>query len=648
MPIAREDRVQVAVPVTSHSGPSSEAPHPLDPLSPDELARAVAVVRDAEGAALRRFVRVRLAEPAKPEYLGWLDGGAAPPRRALLSLVDAERRVVETVVDLATRQIAARRMIDGAHPPITAQEFSGLGDVVRADPLLAAALARRGITELHKVHVVICAAGAFDHPLESGGRIARALCYLREEPGDNSYQRPIESMIAFVDLDQRRVLAVEEIDEKPIPDADGDYRAGVVPPREDLRPIEISQPEGASFSVSGSRIAWHRWTLGARIDAQEGLVLDDVRYDGRAILHRASCPEMTVPYGERHPMHSWRNYFDAGEYGLGSMVNSLALGCDCVGDIRYLDAHLVDDDGAVRTIANAICLHEEDAGLLWKHTDDVTGTVEVRRNRRLVVNSMVTVGNYDYAFRWYLGLDGSIEAEVQLHGVPSTMAVANGEQPVAANMVDRGLAAPHHQHLFCFRLDFDVDGTPNRVVEVEAQAVPVGPESPLGNVFRAARRVFRTEDEAHGEADDRRSRSWHVESAERANAHGAPTAYRITPLHGTATLLAQPDSSVGRRAGYAQHTFWATAYDADELHPASSYPYQQRDPVGLPQWSARGRSIEDDDVVIWYVAGTTHFVRPEEWPVMPVARASVLLEPYGFFDRNPTLDVPPPHACRHG
>ena len=146
----------------------------------------------------------------------------------------------------------------------------------------------------------------------------------------------------------------------------------------------------------------------------------------------------------------------------------------------------------------------------------------------------------------------------------------------------------------------------------------------------------------------RRSRTWHVQSTEHVNALGTPTAYRLTPLHGTATLLAQPESSVGRRAGYARHTFWATAYDADELHPASSYPYQQRDPVGLPQWSARGRSIEDEDLVVWYVAGTTHFARPEEWPVMPAARVNVLLEPYGFFDRNPTLDLPPPRACRHG
>lgn len=116
-------------------------------------------------------------------------------------------------------------------------------------------------------------------------------------------------------------------------------------------------------------------------------------------------------------MHNWRTYFDAGEYGLGATLNSLALGCDCLGEITYLDAWLSDHRGESVRIANAIYLHEEDAGILWKHTDHGTGHVEVRRARRFVINAMATGGNYEYAFRWYLGLDGTIEVEVQLHGI---------------------------------------------------------------------------------------------------------------------------------------------------------------------------------------------------------------------------------------
>jgi primary-amine oxidase len=55
-------------------------------------------------------------------------------------------------------------------------------------------------------------------------------------------------------------------------------------------------------------------------------------------------------------------------------------------------------------IPNAICLHEEDAGLLWKHTDTRLGHVEVRRNRRLVVSMLSTFANYEYGMFWYFYL----------------------------------------------------------------------------------------------------------------------------------------------------------------------------------------------------------------------------------------------------
>jgi primary-amine oxidase len=372
-----------------------------------------------------------------------------------------------------------------------------------------------------------------------------------------------------------------------------------------------------------------------------------VRYDGRSILYRGSCAEMIVPYGEPDPMHNWRTYFDAGEYGLGATLNALERGCDCLGEIVYLDACLCDQRGDPVRIPNAICLHEEDAGILWKHTDHATGHVEIRRGRRLVVNAMATVGNYEYAFRWYLGLDGTIEVEVQLHGIVSTIAVTAGAPAAGSNPVDAGLAAPHHQHLFCFRLDLDVDDPANTVHELQAAAVPAGPGNPLGNAFAPAITPLRSESEARRAADDTVSRVW-VVSGERTNAHGRPTAYRLVPGHGTATLLAQPESSVARRAGFARHTLWVTPYRPEERFPAGAYPYGSDRPDGLPAWST-DRPLEGEDVVLWYTVGVTHFVRPEDWPIMPMSRAGFRLEPVGFFDRNPTLDVPPPAGgCCHG
>jgi primary-amine oxidase len=620
--------------------------HPLEPLAPAELEHAAELVRGHLADA--RFVSIGLQEPAKADYLAWLDGGSRPARSALAVVLDGSHCLHELVCDLDAGALSSQRALPGARAPITPDDYEAAAAAVRADAGWREAMGRRGVEDVAGVQIDVLASGGFGLDVERGRRVARAVAYLLPTPGDNGYAHPIESLIAYVDVDECKVVALEEMDVKPIPEADGAYAAGTVPERDDLRPIAITQPDGVSFAVEGNEVRWYRWSLRAALDPQEGLVLHDVRFDGRPVLYRASCAEMIVPYGEAHPMHSWRTYFDAGEYGLGACTNSLALGCDCVGEIRYLDGHVVDRAGRTRAVPNAICLHEEDAGLLWKHSDELTGRVEVRRARRFVLNSMVTVGNYDYAFRWYLHLDGSIECEVQLHGIVSTMALAPGERPAGSSVVDRGLAAPNHQHFFCFRLDMDVDGPANSVREVESEPIPTGPENPLGNAFRARVTPLARESVARRDSDDRAARVWHVVNPARRNALGGEVGYRLVPLHGVSTMLAQPGARISQRAGFARHTLWVTRYDEAERHPSGRYPYGQTETVGLPQWSGADRALDESDVVLWYTVGTTHFVRPEDWPIMPVARAGFRLEPVGFFARNPALDIPPPGACHAG
>ena len=113
---------------------------------------------------------------------------------------------------------------------------------------------------------------------------------------------------------------------------------------------------------------------------------------------------MVVPYGSPKNAHFRKNVFDIGEYGLGKLVNSLKLGCDCLGAIQYLDTWVCDINGEPRQCENAICLHEEDDGILWKHLDFRLDKTEVRRARKLVISCIATVGNYEYACYWYLYL----------------------------------------------------------------------------------------------------------------------------------------------------------------------------------------------------------------------------------------------------
>jgi primary-amine oxidase len=267
----------------------------------------------------------------------------------------------------------------------------------------------------------------------------------------------------------------------------------------------------------------------------------------------------------------------------------------------------------------------------------------------LVVSSIATVGNYEYGFYWYFYLDGTLQLEVKLTGIMSTMAVSNGDAGAHAKMVAPGLAAPYHQHLFNVRLDMEVDGPENAVYEVDAAGSgdPGTPENPWGNVFGTTSTLLETELAARRDVDPARSRTWRIVNRSARNVVAEPTAYKLLP-GSTPTLLAHADSSVGRRAAFAAHNLWVTPFDPEERRAAGDYPNQHAGGAGLPAWTARDRNIVDTDIVVWHSFGVTHIPRPEDWPVMPVEYTGFTLVPFGFFDRNPALDVPPSGDHCHG
>ncbi len=191
-----------------------------------------------------------------------------------------------------------------------------------------------------------------------------------------------------------------------------------------------------------------------------------------------------------------RNAFDTGEYGVGQFLDSLTLGCDCLGHIHYFDCWHHDWLGTPKKIENAICMHEEDFGILWKFTDTVRGDVTVKRSRRLVVSSLSTIGNYVYGFFWYFYQDGTIGVEVKATGIPLGTGAKNDEPARYGTRVAPGIDAHVHQHVFSFRFDMCVDGTRNAVTEVNFAAVPVGPDNPHGNAIRTVERKLTREMEA--------------------------------------------------------------------------------------------------------------------------------------------------------
>ena len=644
-------RTTEAAAVALGGGPS----HPLDPLTASEIKRAVAVVRAARPTLEHvAFSLVVLKDPPKAEAVAYRQG-LPFTRAARVTVLDRNHaRTFEAEVDLGGGQLIGWREVPGVQPAILSDDFCVAQAAVREDERFVAALRRRGIEDLDRVQIDCLAAGNFpEYP--SGRRVLWAIAYLRPRPGDNGYARPVENVRALVDTATGEVIDVVDGDLVAIPEIDGNYdEAAVGGHREDLRRLEIQQPDGPSFTVDGHEVSWQRWRLHVSLHPVDGLVLQHLRFDDggreRQVLFRASISEMVVPYGDPHPSYFWRSYFDAGEYGLGRMASSLTFGCDCLGEIYYFDAVLVDAGGEPATLPNAICMHEEDVGILWRHDDREDGDVHVRRARRLVISSVATVGNYDYAFYWSLYQDGTIEFEAKLTGIVLTRGFLPGEELAHARLVAPGLAAPHHQHLFNVRLDMAVDGFCNTVKEVDLVASSPGLGNPHGNGIEVRETVIDRERNGRRQVDPLRARTWKVVNPEVCNAIGEPVGYKLVPYVGP-LLLADPDSSVGRRAEFARHHLWVTRFADDELHAAGEYPNQHPGGDGLPRWTMADRNLVASDVVLWHTFGTSHAVRLEDWPVMPVERVGFALKPTGFFDGNPALDVPPGNGsaayCHH-
>ena len=633
------------------------AVHPLEPLSKAEVESAVATVKaDPRMTGTSRFVTVTLNEPAKQMVLDYTPGRAVEREAFVILLDNASGECVEALVSLTQSAITSWRLLEGVQPAIMLDEFVECEEAVKRSPEFLEALRKRGVTDVDLVMVDPWSAGAYgvEPEEDKGKRLSRALAWVRSDPTDNGYARPLEGVVAVVDLNKMEVLRVEDHGVVPLPPEPGNWtRNHITQTRTDLKPLEINQGEGPSFAVDGHEIRWQKWHLRIGFTPREGLVLYTVGYEDqgkiRPILYRASLSDMVVPYGDPSEASFRKNAFDIGEYGIGQLANSLTLGCDCLGEIQYFDAHMVNSRGRVSTIKNAVCLHEEDSGILWKHTDWRTEEVEVRRSRRLVVSFVSTVGNYEYGFYWNFYQDGTLELEVKLTGVANTTALMPGEKPKYGTEVAPQLNAPYHQHIFNARLDMCLDGEDNSVYEVNAERLPRGNGNPHGNAFVAEHTLFEREKDAQRLCNMTSSRYWKVVNPAVRNRMDQPVGYRLLPAE-NAVPFAHDDAAVIKRAGFLTRHLWVTPYRAGEKYAAGDYPNQRADDDGLPKWTEANRPIADTDVVVWYTFGHTHIPRPEDWPVMPVHRIGFMLKPDGFFDSNPAMDLPPSelHAsCSH-
>ncbi|WP_010612233.1 primary-amine oxidase, partial [Halococcus hamelinensis] len=640
-------------------GQRSSEHHPLDPLTGEEIDGAVSILTGEKAIGEEsRYIKIELSEPSKEALAAYENENQEPERKARIVIRDSsDRKTVEAIVSLTEDSVDSWNHMEGVQPSLTIEEFVACEETVKSNEEWRDALRERGVEDPGLGMVDPWAAGYEFIPedVDRSKRLAHGLTYLRSsgEDGDEGYSRPVTGLHTFVDLDRMDVVKVVDYgppdDNSPFPPEEMAYREDDVEFRDDVTAYNVDQPGGPSWEVNGRKLEWQGWHMRVGWTQREGLVLHNIGYEDegevRSIIDRASCAEMSVPYGDPEVNDRFKGVMDIGEYNIGRLAKSLSNGCDCLGEMHYWDAAMNTVNGEVNILENAICLHEEDNGTLWERSDWRTDSSEVRRRRRLVVSFVAAVGNYDYIFNWYFYQDASIEVEVRLTGINSVSAVGADEDPSGyKELVAPQLAGPIHQHFFNFRLDMNIDDGPNSLYRVENQPVPSGPEgldpmgevdeetlNPGGNAYYADREKITSEGEAKDLIDPLNGRYWQIVNAQETNRLNRPTSYRLMPS-GNVKAPMKSDSSVMKRSGFIKYHLWATPFRESERFPAGDYPNQHPGGAGLPEWTEADRNLEEEDIVLWYTLGMNHVTRPEDWPILPAQVYSFKLQPTNFFE----------------
>ncbi|KAF2662264.1 copper amine oxidase-like protein [Lophiostoma macrostomum CBS 122681] len=653
--------------VTERAVSVDMAVHPFADLSVSEIDQARRLIQSLHPNVLLSFKAITLEEPNKQHMLDYLEaehGGAAkpnpPPRMAYCPYYLRGTTDLRTAwVNLTKGTVAKTEKLDPEfHGNVDFAEVVEVEQVVMQDPAVHAEIAKLELPD--HLEVIPEPWGFGSDGVDDARRLYQIYMFVREKgkPDYNHYAHPLSFSPVF-DPVLGRIIRIEQIptgaghetkDVEPFKmTPSNEYVPEEVTPRGDLKPLHVAQPEGPSFSISQDRVLrWQKWQMRLSFNYREGLVLRDVRYDGKPLFYRVSLSEMTVPYGDpRSPYHR-KMAFDLGDVGAGMVANNLSLGCDCLGHIAYLDGLLCDREGTPVRKENAVCIHEQDGGIGWKHSNYRTERACVTRKRELVLQSILTVSNYEYILAFVFNQAAEFEYEVRATGILSTAAIDEGITVDYGTVVHPGVLAAHHQHILSLRIDPALGSyrQGNRLTYTEAHAMAMDSENPFGNGYRAISTPVKL---AGGlDLDTSKSRTFAIQNVGMKNPiNSLPASYKIQ-VPPVQPLLAHPDSFHYRRAEFADHSIYVTKYADDELFCGGKFTNQSRGGTGIKNWVSRGDNVLDEDIVVWVQFGLNHIPRIEDFPVMPCETVKVHLKPVNFFTRNPALDVPPSsqHANR--
>jgi primary-amine oxidase len=646
--------VRVPVRAEERLAPPLHATHPMDALTADEITASAEILRAAgKLGGTVRLVSLTLEENPKAEVRAWTKGKPFG-RRAFAVLLDGGH-LAEAHIDLDARTLTALTPVENHQAAVTIDEFIAAGKIAKSDERWRAAMAKRGIGEFDNVVCFSLTVGPSLDPALAGRRLLNVSCVDKSGAGNNLWGKPIDNVMATVDVAAGKVLTVTDLGVVPPPPETPSHAwADSGRARAISKPVEIAAPQGTNVSVVGGEVRWDNWSFHVRLDPRLGAVLSLIRYDDhgtpRDIAYQISASEMFVPYMDPATTWSFRGYMDIGEYGFGVLATQLRPGQDCPESATFLDLTIADTKGDPVALKGVVCLFERPSGdPLWRHDEAINGTFEMRANTELVVRMAPVVGNYDYLVDYVFDRAGDIDVKLGAYGIDETKGVASSTlaDPTAATdtaygtLIAKRLLAVNHDHYMAFRLDMDVDGTDNRLVEDRIMPRRISADGPRRSLWQVESHPIAVEGPVTTPLG---AAQFRIESAAKRNAQGYPTGYQLEPGHTDTSILA-PDDPIQVRAGFTAYTLWSSAYAPGERFAAGAYPNENPEADGLPKWVAAQRPIDGRDLVLWYTVGFRHVPRAEDWPAMPGLWHGFRLRPFNFFDRSPALDVPPVDAA---
>jgi primary-amine oxidase len=625
--------------------------YPLDPLSQQELEGSVTALKSAGHVDKdTRFVFLTLREPSKTAVLDWKPG--QPASREAFVIIKQGSRTYEATIDLAQFKVESWREVKDVQPSILYEEMQHVTDILKTDAGWRAAMNKRGFNNYDQIKCMPFSAGYFDVPEEEGHRLLRVECY-DGASSPNYWGRPIEGVVATVDLNQGRIMKLIDTGVVPVPKAPSEYDAkSINTSRPPLNPIVVEEPKGPDYTINGSEVSWDSWKFRVRMDPRLGIVVSGVSFrDGgraRSIMYEGHLSEIFVPYMDPAPGWYFRSYMDAGEYGAGKLASSLVPGGDCPANSYFFNDWIAGEDGTVQQRPRIACLFERSDGqVAWRHYEFITNQTESRPARELVLRWIATVGNYDYIFDWTFQQDGTIRIGVGATGIDETKGVASknytsrqGNEADYGTFIADNLVGVNHDHFFCFKLDLDVDGTNNSFEKVQLEKVRLGGHNLRKSLWVARPKIAKVESEAKLNENMHEPELWRLINPNVLDPLGYPVSYELMPGHNASDML-DIDDYPRRRAGFADYQLWVTPYTPAQA-AAGLYPNQSKGTDGLPAWTKGNRSIENTDVVLWYTIGFHHAPVSEDWPILPTMWHQFELRPRGFFSRSPVIDLPAP------